>query len=235
VTTPEIIAHLEPLGTASTRKVLLNHDAREPIFGVKIADLKALKKRIKKDHQLALELFETGIYDAQYLAGLIADETKMTRANLERWLAKSNSRPIAGTAVAWVAAESPHGWDLAREWIDSGDETRAETGWAALTSLVAVRKDSELDEGELGRLLQRVERTIHQQPNHVRYAMNGFVIALGSYVSGLTERALEAGKSIGPVSVNMGNTACQVPSAPDYIRKVQARGAIGRKRKSARC
>jgi 3-methyladenine DNA glycosylase AlkD len=39
------------------------------VFGVKIGDLKVIQKKVKKDHQLAMELFDTGIYDAMYLAG----------------------------------------------------------------------------------------------------------------------------------------------------------------------
>ena len=56
-----------------------------------------------------------------------------------------------------------------------------------------------------------------------------------TYVRPLTETAIRIGEKIGPVTVDMGNTACQVPFAPDYIRKVQKRGAIGKKRKSAKC
>jgi hypothetical protein len=65
--------------------------------------------------------------------------------------------------------------------------------------------------------------------------MNGFVIAVGSYVPGLTKFAMQVGEKIGPVTVDMGNTACHVPFAPDYIRKVEKRGAIGKKRKTAKC
>ena len=84
-------------------------------------------------------------------------------------------------------------------------------------------------------LLERVSATIHDQPDRVRYKMNGFVIALGSYVSDLTDEALRAGEEIGKVHVDMGKTDCKVPFAPDYIRKVAERGRIGKKRKSARC
>ena len=65
--------------------------------------------------------------------------------------------------------------------------------------------------------------------------MNGFVIALGTYVRELTEPAMQAGEQIGPVSVDMGNTACKVPYAPEYIQKARERGAVGKKRKSAKC
>ncbi len=65
--------------------------------------------------------------------------------------------------------------------------------------------------------------------------MNAFVIAVGSYVKSLTELALKTGEKIGPVTVDMGNTECKVPSAPEYIQKVQKRGTVGKKRKSAKC
>jgi len=69
----------------------------------------------------------------------------------------------------------------------------------------------------------------------VRSSMNSFVIAVGSYVKPLTETAIQLGEELGPISVDMGNTSCQVPFAPDSIRKVQKRGTIGKKRKSAKC
>jgi hypothetical protein len=65
--------------------------------------------------------------------------------------------------------------------------------------------------------------------------MNSFVIAVGSYVQPLTATAIAIAEKIGPGTVDMGNTSCQIPFAPDSIRKVQKRGAIGRKRKSAKC
>jgi 3-methyladenine DNA glycosylase AlkD len=235
MTAAEIVSQLESLGRDSYKRVLLNHSISEPVFGVKIEELKEIQKRIKKDYQLALDLYATGIYDVQYLAGLIADETKMTRKDLRQWLATANGVTICGTIVAWVAAESPHGRELALDWIESKKENTAQTGWATLSSLVAIKDDSDLDLAELKRLLQRVELAIHQQPNGVRSAMNGFVIALGTYVRGLTQLAVQTAEKIGPVSVHMGDTACKVPYAPEYIQRAQERGVIGKKRKTAKC
>jgi 3-methyladenine DNA glycosylase AlkD len=231
----QIIEELKPLGNESTKKVLANHGAREPFFGVKIGDLKKIHKRIKKDYQLALDLYDTGNYDAMYLAGLIADDAKMTKPNLRNWIAKAYCGPLAGSTVAWVAAGSPHGHELALEWIDSKEELAAEAGWMTLSARVSIKPDGELDLAELKRLLRRVETTIHKAPNAVRYCMNGFVIAVGTYVLPLADFALEIGQKIGAVTVDMGNTACQVPFAPDAILKMKKRGAIGKKRKSAKC
>jgi DNA alkylation repair enzyme len=235
MTVREILAELKPLGSDSYKKVMANHGVKEPFFGVKISDLQKIQKRIKKDYQLALDLYDTGNYDAMYLAGLIADDARMTKKDLQRWLANATHRPLASSTVPWVAAGNRHGWELALEWIDSKEPVTAEAGWATLRSLVSVTDDFELDLPELKRLLERVRKNIHQAPNDVRSQMNSFVIAVGSYVQPLTDRAIQTAEKIGRVTVDMGNTSCQVPFAPDYIRKVQTRGTIAKKRKSAKC
>lgn len=129
MTAPEILSELKKLGRDSYKKVLLNHGVAEPVFGVKIEEMKKIQKRVKKDYRLALDLYDTGVYDAMYLAGLIADDAKMTKKDLEHWLAKATSDALAQYTVAWVAAESPHGWELALKWIDSPKENTATAGW----------------------------------------------------------------------------------------------------------
>mgnify|MGYP002336261328 CR=1 FL=1 len=235
MTAQQILEEIEPLGTEGYRRVLRNHGVTGPLFGVKVEELKKYEKAIKKDYRLALDLFDTGVYDAIYLAGLIADESRMTKDDLRGWLAKASSDVVAEFAVAWVAAESPHGWELALEWIDSSDEKAQVVGWGTLSALLTVKDDSLLDIPELRRILERVKATIHDQTNRVRYKMNGFVIALGSSVAEFHEEALRVAEEIGAVSVDMGKTSCQVPFAPDYIRKVASKGRVGKKRKSCRC
>jgi hypothetical protein len=124
---------------------------------------------------------------------------------------------------------------MALAWIDSEKPLTAVAGWATLGSLMSIKPDSQLDLAALTGLLQRVAQTIHQEPDLVRYQMNSFVIALGSYVQPLTATAIQTAEQIGPVMADLGNNACQVPFAPDYIRKVESRGSIGKKRKTAKC
>lgn len=232
----EVLDQLEALGSESYKRMLMkNYGVKEPCFGVKIGDLKKIQKRIKQDYQLALELYDTGNYDAMYLAGLIADDARMTKKDLRRWVTKAYAGALSGATVAWVAAGSPHGYELALEWIESPKSLVAAAGWATLSSLVAIKDDAELDLAELKRLLQRVQRTIHQAPDAVRYEMNGFLIAVGSYVESSTDLAIRTGEKIGPVTADLGNNQCQIPFAPDSIRKVQERGGIGKKRKTIKC
>jgi 3-methyladenine DNA glycosylase AlkD len=235
MTADEIVEQLKPLGKDSYKKVLLNHGIKEPFFGVSIAELKKFQKKIKKDYQLALDLYNTGIYDAMYLAGPIADDKQMTKKDLQKWAAKANCSMLCGYTVAWVAAESNHGWELALEWIDSKKELVASAGWATLSSLVAIKEDKDLDIPELKKLVERIQKTIHDAPNRVRSTMNAFLISGGSYVKPLTDFTLKTADKIGPVTVDVGDTDCKVPLAADYIQKVMKRGAIGKKRKTAKC
>jgi 3-methyladenine DNA glycosylase AlkD len=234
MTADEILAEIKPLAKESYKKTLLKHGVPEPVLGVSIEELKKVQKRVKKDYQLALDLYDTGIYDAMYLAGLIADDARMTKKDLQRWVEKG-SGTLCGFTVPWVAAGSKHGWELALKWIDSKKESISAAGWTTLVSLMSIKDDDELDLEKLKELLERVENSIHDAPNSVRYAMNTFVIGLGTYVKPLAAAAMKSAKAIGEVTVDMGQTACKVPYAPDYIKKVQARGSVGKKRKSAKC
>jgi 3-methyladenine DNA glycosylase AlkD len=235
MTVEEILAEIQPLGKESYKMVLLNHGVQEPVFGVKIEDLKKILKRSGTDYQLALALYDTGIYDAMYLAGLMADDLKMSKKDLKGWVKKANCYSLAQFTVPWVAAGSQFGHELALEWIEAKKEFVASAGWATLGYLAALKDDSELDLAELKQLLQRVQKSVHEQPNRVRYVMMTFVIAVGCYVAALTDLALATATKIGPVSVDMGDTACKVPNVSEYIRKVQSRGAIGKKRKTVKC
>src|SRR5206468_1797613 len=136
MTANEILAELKPLGSESYKRVIFNHGIQEPCYGVKISELQKIQKRIKKDYQLALDLYDTGNYDAMYLAGLIADDARMTKKDLHRWAAQSSCRPLSATTVSWVAAGSAHGWELGLEWIDSKKPLIATAGWGTLGSLL---------------------------------------------------------------------------------------------------
>jgi hypothetical protein len=65
--------------------------------------------------------------------------------------------------------------------------------------------------------------------------MNGFIISVGSYVKPLSEAANAAAQKIGAVTVEMGETACKVPLATEYIQKIESAGRLGQKRKTIRC
>src|SRR6186997_3123264 len=125
VTAKQILDELKPLGSEGYKKILLNHGVKEPVFGVKVSDMKKIQKRVKMDYQLALDLYDTGIADAMYLAGLIADDAKMTKKDLQKWLDNATWGMVAEWTVPWVASGSPHGRELALKWMGSKDDSTA--------------------------------------------------------------------------------------------------------------
>lgn len=232
-----ILQALEKLGTEQTRKIFRNHGAPARMYGVKVGDLKALQKqwKLKHDHALSLALYDTGNSDAMYLAGLISDPKRMSKDELRNWAENASWYMLSEYTVAWTASESLYGCELAKEWMDAPEEHVQAAGWSTYSSVLSILPDEELDKAELRRLLERVGKEVHGAANRVRYTMNGFVIAVGSFVPGLLADARRVAQQIGVVAVEMGGTACKVPLATAYIEKVVDMGRVGKKKKTAFC
>jgi 3-methyladenine DNA glycosylase AlkD len=235
MTYEKIMKKLEDLGTEQTKRIYLNHGVKEPYFGVKIGDLKKLVKYVKKDPELALKLYDSGNHDAMYLAGLSINPKLVSKETLEEWAEKAYWYMIAEYTVAGVAAESEYARELAKKWMDSDEEMMAVCGWSTYSNYLSITPDDELDLNEISVLLNRVKNSVHNERNRVRYVMNGFVISVGSYVPALHEEATGVAESIGKVHVDVGNTACKVPLAKTYIKKIADKDRVGMKRKTCIC
>ena len=235
MTLAQVMSELAAKGSDSIKRILLKHGAKEPFFGVKVADLTPIHKKLKGDQALALKLYATGNADAQYLAGMIADGATMTPAQLQQWADTANWNMIAGFTVPWVASEHPDGFALAVKWIDSKNESVAVSGWKTLSALAAIVPDDQLPVKKFSALLDRVAKTMSTAPDDVRSAMNGFMIACGTYLESLGEQAIATARKVGRVEIDMGDTACKVPDAEAYILKARRGAPIAPKRKTARC
>lgn len=231
----EVMDKLESMGSEQTKQTFLRHGAPEPLYGVKVGDMKKLVKDVRKDQALARSLYDTGNSDAMYLAGLTVDPKTATKEMLQSWVRQASWYMLAEYTVAWIAAESPYAVELAKEWIDSHDELIATCGWSTYSNYITITADDALDLDEIRGLLRRIGSTIHEERNRVRYTMNGFVIAVGASVIPLHEEAVETAENIGKVSVDVGQTACKVPLATEYIRKVEEAGKTGKKKKTCIC
>lgn len=236
-TVNSVMAELKKKGSEKTRNTYARFGApADRMFGVSIADLKVIAKTIKGEQNLACELYETGNLDAMYLAGMVADGSQMTNKQLQTWAKGAGSLPMLSEyTVPWVAVESPYARVLAMKWMKSKTENIAAGGWCTYAGIVTTTPDQELDFAEIQDLLNVVVKEINGAQNRVRYTMNGFVISVGAYVKPLLKQAKRAAKTIGNVSVDMGDTACKVPLATAYIEKIETAGRVGKKRKTIRC
>ncbi|MCG8406325.1 MAG: DNA alkylation repair protein [Phycisphaerales bacterium] len=234
-TVTKVMTELKKKGNPLRIQAFAPHGAPKNLFGVSVADMKVIAKKIKGEQALACELYETGNGDAMYLAGMVADGAQMTKKQLDTWAKNANWQMISEYTVPGVATESKHARDLAMKWIKSTKESVASSGWNTYAGIVTVTPDDDLDMAEIKSLLKKVEKEIDSVPNRVRYTMNGFVIAVGAYVVPLSKQAKATAKKLGKVEVDMHGTSCKVPLATEYIEKIEKSGRAGKKRKTIKC
>jgi 3-methyladenine DNA glycosylase AlkD len=216
VSLDEAMNTLERAGTAQTKKTWLRHGAKEPVFGVSFAALKALAKRVGVDHELARGLWKTGNVDALNLAVKVADPEQMTSAELDRWARDARARMCRGY-VAMLAAEGAHGAAKAKQWLGSTDGALRQSGWW-LVGHMAMIDETKPDDWFLGRVVE-IEKSIHSASNEQREPMNAALIAIGCRTTALRKAATAAAKRIGKVEIDHGDTACKTPDAAQAIAK----------------
>jgi hypothetical protein len=231
----EVMAALRAKGSEQIKRILTKHGAPASLLGVRIGDMKPIAKQIKGDQALAMELYATGIGDAQYLAAMVADGRRMTSQELQTWAEGASWDMISGFAIAWVTSEHPDGFKLGMKWTKSKDEQIQRAGWSTLGAIAATTPDEQLPLAEYGKLLDRAVKEIDRAPDGTKYMMNNFVILVGTYVAPLGARAMAAAKKIGKVEIDMGDTSCNVPVAADYIVKCRRGAKVAPKRKTMRC
>ncbi|MBU3146858.1 DNA alkylation repair protein [Clostridium sp. CF012] len=231
----EIMDELKSLGKERTKKIYMSNGAKEPVFGVSISAMKPIFKKIKYNQSLAEQLYETGNYDAMYLAGMIAEPKKMVEEDFNRWIDGAYFYMISDFIVAVTLAETDIAFSVADSWIDSGKELTMSAGWSCYDWLLGTRKDSEFDKDKLLAMLNRVRDTIHNQPNRVKYAMNNFIISVGISYLPLHEEAKKIAEELGKVEVFMDKKLYQTNVAIEYIQNGVDKGKLGFKRKHVRC
>ena len=233
----DILELLKSKGNPKTVAIYSRHGLpADRTFGVSNADLKTIAKTIKGQQELAYALYASGNVDAMYLAGIIVDGGKMSREQLRTWAIEASGLPmIAEYTVPWAALDNPLAQELALEWIHSDGEQIESSGWCTYSGIVATVPDYKLDLGEIESLLKMTVNHMSGAKNRVRANMNGFVISVGTYVLPLLSLAKETAERIGVIEVDMGDTACKVRMASEYIAKVEASGKLGNKRKTIRC
>jgi 3-methyladenine DNA glycosylase AlkD len=232
-----VMDSLKAKGSEKFRATYVRHGIpADRTFGVSNADLKTIAKTIKGQQALAMELYATGNMDAMYLAGIVADGARMTQKQLQSWADGAQGiAMISGYTVPWVAVDHPEARDLAIKWIGSKKEDVASAGWCTYAGIVATQPDEALDIKEIENLLGVIGKEIGVAKDRVKTSMNGFIIAVGTYVKPLLAKAKETAKQVGPLSIDVGDTACKVRFASEYIAKAEAAGKIGKKRTTIRC
>jgi len=230
-----VMQELEALGKERSKKMYISNGAHEPVFGVATGAMKPIAKKIKKNQQLAEELYATGNYDAMYFAGIIADPKAMTESDFDRWIDGAYFYMLSDYVVAVTLSESDIAQDVADKWIASGDELKMSAGWSCYCWLLGNRKDHEFSESKISKMLEMVKNSIHDAPARTKSAMNNFLSTVGISYLPLHEQAIETAKETGVVELKRDNKKTSFLNAYENIQKEMDRGRIGFKRKYVRC
>jgi len=209
---------LKSMGTAQNRKVYARHGVSEKQFGVSWANLGKLKKAIKTNHRLAVQLWTTANHDARILATMIADPKMFDSKLLEEW-ARGLDNYVVADAFAGMAGKTPHRKEKAEQWAMSKQEYTGQVGWNLLSQLAM--HEGEIPEAYFDDYLEHIEGQIHDKPNRVRHSMNGALINIGLRTKALEKKAVAAAKRIGKVYVDHGETSCTTPDAIDYMQRTK--------------
>ncbi|USK94696.1 DNA alkylation repair protein [Bacillus tropicus] len=216
----EVMQQLEEYGTEQNRKTYKNHGAKEPLFGVSFANLKLLKKKIKKDHDLAILLWETKNMDAMTLATMILDPKKVTTELLNKWVQEVDYYCLMDVLMTAICT-SPIAIERMEDWAKSDDEWIGRAGWSLLANIAI--KNKTLQDDVFSPYLDEIKENIHNEKNRKREAMNSALIAIGIRNEDLEQKAIEIAREIGKVQVDHGATSCKTPDAEPYIKKARER------------
>lgn len=220
MTPRQTLKALASAGTAQNRKVYGRHGVSEKMFGVSYAELGKLEKKIGPDHELARELWSSGVHDARILATMVAEPEKMTSGEIDRWV-RDLENYVAADAFSKLVANSRFAAAKMKKFIRSKREWTGRTGWLVCAHLA--NHDDALDDDTCSALLQDIEGSITGAKNRTKDAMNSALIAIGLRSARMENEAVAAARRIGPLDVDHGETSCKTPDAIAYIAKAKAR------------
>ena len=215
----EALRELKSHGSAQTREMQRRHGIVGKHYGVSYASLGKLRRKIKSNHELSIQLWQSGNHDARVLAAMIADPAQVTMRDLNSMVKDLDNR---GTAAAFadMVGQSPKATKCTEKWVARRSEFVGYAGWNVLAN-IALYQDG-VPDSYLEPFILKIEDNIHGSKNYVRYAMNNALIAIGCRAK-LEKKAIAAARRIGKVEVDHGATSCQTPDAASYIRKVVER------------
>ena len=128
----DLMKELDSLGSEQYRKTYRRHGVQGEMFGVSFAHLGTLTKKIKTDHDLAIQLWKSGNHDARALATMIADPAKSASV-LDDWIKDINSYPLSD-AVATYASQTSVDCKKIEKLMNSKDEWLSSFGWSLFTA-----------------------------------------------------------------------------------------------------
>ncbi len=193
-------------------------------MGVSVPDMRKIAKELGKDHNLAVDLWKTGIPEAQILASMIDDPGKLTEAQMENWVLDFNSWDVCDQVCMNLFEKTPLAWKKILEWSDRDEEFVKRAAYALLACLAW--HDKETDDEKFIGLFRVIVRGALDDRNFVKKAVNWALRNIGKRNRNLNKAAVKTAREIQLID---SRTARWVAS--DAIRELESEAVQKRLRK----
>ena len=220
MTVDEILTQLKSLGDDARRAHNVKAGAPDNQFGVKLGDLRTIAKKLKTNHALALQLWDTGNVEAQLLATLIIKPKSLSADEVDKLTRFTTCAQVADWLNSYVVAEHPEKEALREKWMKAKDRWAARAGWNFTASRVNKGTADGLD---LPALLDRIEKEMPKAKPEVQWTMNNTLAAIGIHHPPLRKRALAIGEKIGLYRDWPVSKGCIIPYVPVWVEKMVKR------------
>ncbi|MCM4159244.1 DNA alkylation repair protein [Antarcticibacterium flavum] len=219
MTAKEVLGELEAMGDEKVYARNERNGAGKEQYGVKLGDIRKLAKRIKQDHELALELWKTKNLEARLLAIIVMKPEVLSTTQLDEMVKTFDVPQLADWFNMYVLKDHPEKDSLREQWMNSENVWAARSGWSLTAGKVA-RDNEKLD---LDRLLDRIEAEMPHAAPQVQWTMNTALAQIGIKSVNHRERAIAIGEKLGIYKDYPVSKGCTSPFAPIWINEMVSR------------
>lgn len=158
-------------------------------LGVSVPVMRKMAKQIKKNHQLALELWETGIAEARIVAALIAEPGELTESQMESWVKDFNSWDVCDQVCMNLFDKTPLAWKKVYDWSQREEEFVKRAAFALIACLAW--HDKQAADDKFLHLLPIIKNGATDPRNYVKKAVNWALRHIGKRNINLNKAALK--------------------------------------------
>ena len=180
---PEAVANMTRVGITP-----------ETMLGIFLPDLRALAKEIGSDHELAQQLWASGIHEARILASFVDDPCLVTETQMEDWAADFDSWDVCDLCCTHLFRKTRFAYAKALEWSSREAEFVKRAGFVLMVCLTVHDKKASDDTFE--QFFPIIRREATDERNLVRKAVNWALRQIGKRNLTLNQRAIEVAKGI---------------------------------------
>ena len=194
-TLDSILAHLHSLANAENVAGMARFGINpQGTLGISIYTLRPLAKKIGKDHQLAGELWASGIHEARLLAAFIDDPEQVTTRQMDAWAADFDSWDVCDQVCCDLFYRSPLAWEKAVEWSGREEEFVKRGAFALMAGLAW--HDKKATDEQFEPFFVLIAREADDGRNYVKKAVNWALRNIGKRNLALHARAIETAQQI---------------------------------------